>query len=165
MLGMQKVNLEVTHIPCPLFFRSGVGLPLWDVRALSGCPVFYSVRSAGSGCIRSGTTSAANRSCLTLTLFQNKTHTYLKWNIEGLKKITWASRSMVFWVVMPCSLETAQHFRGIYCPHLLGQRVSQAEAGGKQLVSSLAYSLHLKMEAIYSSKMSGCPWAAWYYNP
>jgi hypothetical protein len=134
--SMQKVNLKFMHIPCPLFFQSGLGLPLWDVRALSACPVFSSVRSAGSGCMGSGRTLAANRSHLTLTLFQSKTHTYWTWNIKGLQKITWALKSTVFCVVMPCGLETAQHFRGIYRLHLQGQRVRQAGNQHKQVASS-----------------------------
>jgi hypothetical protein len=133
---MQKVNLEVMHIPRPLFSRSGLGPPLWDARALPGYPVFSSVRSAGSGCTQSGRTPAANRSCLTLTLSEDKTHTYLKWNIKGLKKITWALESMVLWAVMSCSLETAQQFRRIYHLHLHGQSVSQARNQKKQVASS-----------------------------
>jgi hypothetical protein len=45
----------------------------------------------------------------------------------------------VFWIVMPCSSETAKHFRGIYC---------------LQLHSFLVYRSTLKMETICYSETS-----------
>jgi hypothetical protein len=35
-------------------------------------------------------------------------------------------KSTFLWVIMPCCLENASHFRGTYYSHLMGQRVSQA---------------------------------------
>jgi hypothetical protein len=35
-------------------------------------------------------------------------------------------KNAVFWTDMSCRSETAQHFVGIYCPHLQGTTLSQA---------------------------------------
>jgi hypothetical protein len=53
---------------------------------------------------------------------------------EVLKAMTLKSR--VLWVVKPCTLERARHFRGRYHLHLLSDIVkpskNPAEVGGKQ---------------------------------
>jgi hypothetical protein len=45
-------------------------------------------------------------------------------------------RSMAFWDVKPCSLETAQNFGGTYHSHLQGKIVTQARNQQKQAESS-----------------------------
>jgi hypothetical protein len=69
---------------------------------------------------------------------------------------------------MSCSLDTAQHFRGIYRLHLQGKRVIKARNQQEQMASSatsawcpflpvfwLAYSFTLKIEVIHVSELSG----------
>jgi hypothetical protein len=74
-------------------------------------------------------------------------------NGVGFKVLTAVTvKTMASWVVMLCSSETAQHFKGTYCLHLQVKRVSQAR---KQQKQSASYSLILKMEVIFSSKTSG----------
>jgi hypothetical protein len=60
----------------------------------------------------------------------------------------------VFWVVMLCGLETAQHFGGTYCLHLQDRRVSQARNRQRS-----------RQVAVFSSKMSGSLQTIWHYNP
>jgi hypothetical protein len=50
--------------------------------------------------------------------------------------------SMAFWVVMPCTLQTAQHFGGTYQLHLQDQRVSEARNQQKQAASRAFSKLH-----------------------
>jgi hypothetical protein len=58
-------------------------------------------------------------------------------------------KSTIFWVIVPCSLETAWHFRGTCRLHLHCRRVSQARNQQKQAASFccffLAYSSALKV--------------------
>jgi hypothetical protein len=64
-------------------------------------------------------------------------------------------KSSVFWGIMLCSpMKVSWHFRGTYCHHLHGQRISQArnkhDADSK--LSSLVYSVTLKVKVICSSE-------------
>jgi hypothetical protein len=61
-------------------------------------------------------------------------------------------KSTIFWDVAPYHLlEVYPCFRGIYCLHLQGQRVRQAACF--LLITCLAYSLALKMEAVHPFRM------------
>jgi hypothetical protein len=78
--------------------------------------------------------------------------------------------NIIFWGAIPCILVAVYRvFGGTYCLHLQDRRISQARITRKKhvwtlldgktscllLANCLVYSLVLKMEAIYSSGMSG----------
>jgi hypothetical protein len=81
-------------------------------------------------------------------------------------------KNTAFWDMTLCSLiEVYCSFRGTYCHHLQGQRVSQARS--KQiaviylllLLGCLVYSLMLKMAAVHSSDMSDFYQTTWHHSP
>jgi hypothetical protein len=89
-------------------------------------------------------------------------------------------KSSIFWDITPCSpLKVKQHFGGIFRLHLYGRRISksrnQREAACNQscllatcftLISCLAHSSALKMEATYSSETPvDLQRTIWHYIP
>jgi hypothetical protein len=78
----------------------------------------------------------------------------------------------MFWVLIMCGSEKAQLFTGIYSLCFQGRKESQTTNQQKVklrlilllLVSCLAYSLTLKMEAICSSEMLCCLQTTWCNN-
>jgi hypothetical protein len=67
-----------------------------------------------------------------------------------------AMLNAVFYVVTLCGSERGQRFEGTYRLHLQGQRAESSkklEEASCKLLSRVAYSSTLKMEAIYSFEM------------
>jgi hypothetical protein len=101
---------------------------------------------------------------------------FLLWPSLKFIKTTTLLKSIIFWDTMPCSPLKFNHFWGTNCLHLQGLRISparyhheskwEAEPPGFTIVSCLAYSSTLKMEAICSSET----WVyfqrtTWHYVP